>query len=148
MTVILVASSTGIQRQRNYLSECVREKARLSSSFAAASWLGVWAISVYMATAVALPDITADSIVDLREHYFAHRSWFFGFMLSGVVFSAAKEFALTGHLPGRLNGEFHVIFALTAILAALIRREWFHELLAPVFAALFLLYITLLFGRL
>jgi hypothetical protein len=75
-------------------------------------------------------------------------SWFFGFMLSGVVFSAAKEFAPTGHLPGRLNGEFHVIFALTAILAAIIRRQWFHEVLAPVFAALFLLYITLLFGRL
>ena len=64
------------------------------------------AISVYMATAVVLPDITGDSIVDLRDHYFAHRSWFFGFMLSSVVFSAAKEFALTGHLPGRLNGEF------------------------------------------
>jgi hypothetical protein len=75
------------------------------------------AISVYMATAVVLPDITGDSIV-------------------------------TGHLPGRLNGEFHVIFALAAIVAAIIRREWVHELLAPVFAVLFLLYITLLFGRL
>jgi hypothetical protein len=69
-------------------------------------------------------------------------------MLLGVVFSAAKEFALTGHLPGRLNGEFHLIFAVTAILAAIIRRKWFHELLAPVFAVLFLLYVTLLFGRL
>ena len=33
-------------------------------------------------------------------------------------------------------------------VAAIIQRKWFHELLAPVFAALFLLYITLLFGRL
>jgi hypothetical protein len=106
------------------------------------------AISVYMAAAVVLPDISGDSIVDLRDHYFAHRRWFFGFMLSSVVFSAAKEFALNGHLPGRLNGKFHVIFALTAIAAAIIRREWFHEMLAPIFAALFLVYITLLFGRL
>ena len=106
------------------------------------------AISVYMATAVVLPDITRDSIVDLRDHNFAHRSWFFGFMLSGVVFSAAKEFALSGHLPGRLNGEFHVIFGLAAIVAAITRREWFHKILAPAFALLFLLYITLLFGRL
>jgi hypothetical protein len=106
------------------------------------------AISVYMATAVVLPDIPGDSIVDLRDHYFAHRSWFFGFLLLSLVFSAAKEFALTGHLPAQLNGEFHLIFALTAMVAAIIRRAWFHELLAPIFAALFLLYITLLFGRL
>jgi hypothetical protein len=33
-------------------------------------------------------------------------------------------------------------------VAAIIRRKWFHEVLAPVFAVLFLLYITLLFGRL
>jgi hypothetical protein len=69
-------------------------------------------------------------------------------MFSSVAFSAAKEFALTGHLPGRLNGKFHLIFALTAIVAAIIRLEWVHKLLAPVFAVLFLLYITLLFGRL
>ena len=69
-------------------------------------------------------------------------------MLSSVLFSAAKEFALTGHLPHRLNGKFHLIFVLTGILAAIIRREWFHKLLAPVFAVVFLLYITLLFGRL
>jgi hypothetical protein len=62
------------------------------------------AISVYMATAVVLPDISGDAIVDLWDHCFAHRRWFFGFMLSGVVFSAAKEFALSGHLPRRLNG--------------------------------------------
>jgi hypothetical protein len=106
------------------------------------------AISVYMATAVVLPDITGDSRVDLRDHYFAHRSWFFGFMLAGIVFSAAKEFALSGHLPGRLNGKFHVIFGLATIVAAITRREWFHKLLAPAFAVLFLLYITLLFARL
>jgi hypothetical protein len=69
-------------------------------------------------------------------------------LLSSVLFSAAKEFALTGHLPHRLNGKFHLIFALTVIVAMIIRREWFHKLLAPVFAVLFLLYITLLFERL
>jgi hypothetical protein len=58
------------------------------------------------------------SFVDLRDHYFAHRSWFFGFVLAGVFFSAAKELALNGHLPGRMNGEFHVIFGLAAIVAA------------------------------
>ena len=58
-------------------------------------------------------------------------------MLASVVFSAAKEFALNGHLLSRLNGEFHVIFGLAAIVAAITRREWFHSLLAPAFALLF-----------
>jgi hypothetical protein len=123
-------------------------RTRASWTFLGFMVIVLQAIGVYMASAVVLPDITGDSIVDLREHYFAHKNWFFGFMLSGVVFSAAKECALTGHLPHRMNGKFHVIFALTAIAAVIIRREWFHKLLAPVFAVLFLLYIILLFGRL
>ena len=105
-------------------------------------------ISVYMAAAVILPNITGDSSVDLRDHYFAHRGWFFGFMVAGVILSALKEFALSGHLPGQLNGEFHVLFGLAAIAAAIMRRKWFHMVLAPAFALLFLLYITLLFARL
>lgn len=105
-------------------------------------------ISVYMATAVVLPNITGESIVDLRDHYFAHKRWFFGFLLAGVVLSAVKEFALSGHLPGQLNGEFHVVFGLTAIVAVITRREWFHMFLAPAYALLFLFYISLLFARL
>jgi hypothetical protein len=105
-------------------------------------------ISVYMATAVVLPDMSRESAVDLRDHYFAHRGWFFGFLLAGVVFSAAKELALSDHLPRHLNGEFHIIFGLAAIVAALTRREWFHLFLAPAFALVFLLYIALLFARL
>ena len=121
---------------------------RINWTFLAFIIIVLQAISVYMATAVVLPDITGDSIVDLRDHYFAHKSWFFGFMVGSVVFSAAKEFALNGHMPGRLNGEFHVIFGLLAMVAAFTRREWFHKLLAPAFVLLFLVYITLLFARL
>jgi hypothetical protein len=105
-------------------------------------------ISVYMAAAVVLPDISAHSIVDLRDHYFAHRSWFFGFLLAGVVCSAAKEFVLNGHLPDRLNGAFHLVFILASIIAAITRREWHHRLMAFVFVLVFLLYIALLFRRL
>jgi hypothetical protein len=101
------------------------------------------AISVYMVAALVLPDVTRDAFVDLRDHYFAHRSWFFGALIATTVFSAAKDIALFGHLPGRLNGQFHMIFGLAATVAALTRREWFHKLLAPVLGLLFLLYVAL-----
>jgi hypothetical protein len=106
------------------------------------------AISVYMVAALVLPDISGDTVVDLREHYFAHKSWFFGALFASIVFSAAKEFALEGHMLGGINAGFHVFFGLAAIVAAITRQEWFHKLMAPVIVFLFFLYIALLFTRL
>ena len=105
------------------------------------------AIGVYMAAALVLPDITGAAIIDLRDHYFAHKSWFFGALLAGLVFSVAKELALSGHLD-RMNLAFQVFGGLMVTMAAITRREWFHKLLAPAFALVFLLYISLLFARL
>jgi hypothetical protein len=106
------------------------------------------AISVYMAAALILPDVAGDAIVDLRDHYFAHRSWFFGALFAATVFSAAKDLALGGHLPDRVNLAFHAIFGVSAITGAVTRREWFHKLMSLAFVLLFFLYITLLFARL
>jgi hypothetical protein len=89
-----------------------------------------------------------ETTVDLRQHYFAHKSWLFGSLFVSIVFSAAKDFALTGHMIGGTNAGFHVIFGLAAIVAAITRQEWFHKLLAPAVALLFFLYIALLFARL
>jgi hypothetical protein len=47
-----------------------------------------------------------------------------------------------------MNREFHIIFGLAAIVGAITRLEWFHKLMAPVLALLFLLYIALLYSRL
>ena len=106
------------------------------------------AISVYMAAALVLPDITGEAIIDLRDHYFAHKRWFFGALLASLVCSVAKDLALHGHLPGRMNFAFHVFGGLMVTVAAITRREWFHKLLAPAFALVVLLYISLLFARL
>jgi hypothetical protein len=117
-------------------------------TFAAFIVIILHAISVFMVAALVLPEVERDAFIDLRDHYFAHRSWFFGTLLASNVFSVAKDLALYGHLLGRMNGEFHVIFALAVIVASITRREWFHKLLAPALGLLFLLYITLLFARL
>jgi hypothetical protein len=106
------------------------------------------AICVYMVAALVLPDVTGETIVDLRAHYFAHRIWFFGAQLANVVCSAAKDLALHGRLPHRLNAEFHLIFGLAAIIAVITRREWIHKALAPALLLVFLIYITRLYGRL
>ena len=122
-------------------------RTRAHWTFVALLVIVLQAISVYMAAALVLPDVTGDAI-DLRDHYFAHRSWFFGALFAATVFSAAKDLALGGHLPDRINLGFHVIFGVSAIAGAITRWEWFHKLMAAAFAVLFVLYIALLFARL
>src|SRR5208283_247435 len=98
--------------------------------------------------ALVLPDIGGEKFVDLRQHFFAHRSWFFCAMLGSVVFSLLKTLALYGHLPSRIDFVFELTFGAIAIAAAVTRSEWFHKLLAPATALLFVVYIALLFSRL
>jgi hypothetical protein len=106
------------------------------------------AISIYMVAALVLPDISGEDFVDLREHFFAHRSWFFAAVLASVVFSLSKDLTLHGHLPNRVDSAFQFTFCAAAIAAAVIRSEWFHKLLAPAVGLLFVVYIALLFARL
>jgi hypothetical protein len=105
-------------------------------------------ISIYMVAALVLPDITGENYVDLRQHFFAHRSWFFGALLAAVLFSLLKNLTLHGRLPNRIDSAFQFIFCAAAIAATVTRNEWFHKLLAPAFGLLFVAYIGFLFARL
>jgi hypothetical protein len=106
------------------------------------------AICIYMTAALVLPDISGEKFVDLREHFFAHRSWFFGAFFAIIVCSLAKTVALSGHLPIPTDSAFEFGFGAVAIAGAVIRSEWFHRLLAPAAGLLVGIYIALLFARL
>jgi hypothetical protein len=106
------------------------------------------ATCVYMIAALILPDAKGDNSVDLREHYYAHRHWFFGALLGSIVFSLLKEVVLYNRLPRPLDLSFQLAFGFLAIIAMWQRREWFHKALAPISFGLFLAYIASLFYRL
>lgn len=106
------------------------------------------AISVYMVAALVLPDISGEDLVDLRKHFFAHRSWFFGALLAIVVFSLSKDLALHGHLPNRINRVFQFGFCAASLVGMVTRSEWFHQLMAPAMGLAFVVYIVVLFTRL
>jgi hypothetical protein len=38
-------------------------------------------IDLYLLAALVLPDFFGDTVVDLREHYYAHRRWFFSLLV-------------------------------------------------------------------
>ena len=106
------------------------------------------AISIYMIAALVLPDISGEKFIDLREHFFAHRSWFFGANVASIAFSLLKTLVLYGHLPSRIDRVFELTFGAAMLVAVLTRSEWFHRLLAPAMGLLFIVYIGLLFARL
>jgi hypothetical protein len=106
------------------------------------------AISIYMVAALVLPDISGEELVDLREHFFAHRSWFFTAMLASVIFSLSKNLTLHGHLPSHADSAFQFTFCAVAVTGVATRSEWFHKLLAPASGLLFVAYIAVLFARL
>ena len=117
-------------------------------TFAMFSVVLLQTIISYMLAALVFPDFTGTATIDLRQHYFEHRQWYFGFTIAILLASLGKDLVLDGHLPDALNVEFHVCFIAAAVLAMLVRSEWYHKALPLVTAAALAAYIAILFSRL
>ena len=105
-------------------------------------------ICLYMLCGLVLPDFPGDQPIDLRAFYFAQHRWVGGLIVLTLCVSLAKDVVLNGRLPHPLNVAFHVIFIVAAAISAITRAEWYHKGLIVVMAALYALYIGLLFTRL
>jgi len=117
-------------------------------TFLAFSVVLAHAICLYMLAALVLPDVQGDAPIDLREHYYGHHRWFFGFVVLASLMGIAKDLALYYSLPRPLNLAFQLSFAVAGAIGVLTRREWYHQVLAPASAIGFLAYIGLLFSQL
>ncbi len=104
--------------------------------------------TLYLMSAVVLPEQVADQPVDLRTYYHQHHRWFFGFLLATLVISVIKDVIVTGRLPGGVNLGFHIFLAATSVSALLIRRRRYQELVGVVSGGAFVAYVALLFARL
>lgn len=104
---------------------------------------------LYMVAVLVLPPITPDAhALDLRDNYYRHSRWFFGFLGAGVGASLLKELVLVGRLPQAGNLAFHLAWISLCLGAALNRREWYHKANALFASFAFGLYIAVLFSRL
>jgi hypothetical protein len=105
-------------------------------------------IVLYMLAGLVLPDFFGDEAIDLRANYYAHHGWFFGLAILAGLVSIGKDLILDGRITELRNLLFHLVFILTSAIAAMTRREWYHKGAVVLTAALFGLYIALLFARL
>ena len=105
-------------------------------------------ILLYLLAALALPNFAGPAVIDLRANYFKHKAWFFGFLIAVLLDSLLKSFVVDGGLPGTLDLGFHLIWITTALMAVIIKSDWYHRVFLYVSYALVLTYIALLFTNL
>lgn len=120
-------------------------------------------VTLYMATALVLPDTVleedqnaahlaappnAPAGTDLRVHYDRQVGWFFGFLGATVLVSAMKEVVLEGRLPIGGNLAFHIFLLAVCAVAIFVRSPRLHQALAVVNAGAVMVYIGALFSRL
>lgn len=106
------------------------------------------AILLYLLAALMMPELPDEGPVDLRANYFRHSGWFFGALVAVLVDSLLKNVVMYGSLAPPLDVGFHVFWITTALVAALVRRDWYHKAFVCVSFAIFVGYIALLFARL
>jgi hypothetical protein len=123
-------------------------RSHLDWTFLAFSIVLAQTIVMYLLAALVLPDFFGDGIVDLREHYYGHRRWFFGLLVLLIVTSLVKQLVIDHSLPRPMDLAFHVMFAASGIAGALLARPRVHEILAGFSAILISAYIGLLFTHL
>lgn len=105
------------------------------------------AILLYMAAALALPELDGDGGLDMQAAYFAQARPFFLLMVGVVLASLLKDVVIRGQLPDTANLAFHGVLAAASVVAAITRNDWFHRLNAVFAALLFAVYVIALFDR-
>lgn len=102
-------------------------------------------IVLYLLAALVLPESSAETATDLRQHYYDHSRWFFGLAVLLLVVSLLRDRVLAGHFPTGLNLLMHGLLFVGWGLGAILRRETYHRWLVAYTAALMVAYITVLF---
>lgn len=104
-------------------------------------------IFIYMVAGLVFPDFFGKEVVDLKENFYAHRSWFFSLGVAIIVISVCKSLVLDQRLPPTTDLVFHAIFGVTLLTGALIRSERYHKGLVVFNCGFFVFYIVLLYAR-
>ena len=105
-------------------------------------------IVVYLLAALVLPDFFGDAPVNLRDHYYDHRRWFFSLLVLVILISLAKGLVIDGGLPRPTDLAFHLLFIALGISGVVIAHPRYHQMLAASGVIGFCAYIALLFTHL
>ena len=104
--------------------------------------------TLYLMSAVILPEQVDEARTDLAAHYQRQQRWFFSLLLATLVVSVLKDQVINGHWPSALNLGFHIFLAAVSISAISVSRRRYHEIVGVIGAVGIAAYIWVLFMRL
>jgi hypothetical protein len=102
-------------------------------------------VTLFLATAVLVPEFSGDGPFDLRELYFREASWFFAGIVAVLLVSLVRTPIVTGHLTNRTDLSAHIVFIGLASGAAFWPNDLVHRLSAVLALLLYTGYIAALF---
>jgi len=82
-----------------------------------------------MVAGLVFPDLYGESIIDLKQNFYAHRGRFFALALALVMVSVCQDLVLHRNLAYPMNLTFHGIFGATLLTGVFARRERYHNTL-------------------
>jgi hypothetical protein len=103
---------------------------------------------LYLASAMLVPDFSAEGEIDLRAQYRRERLWFFGSMLMLIVISLLRPVILSGRLTQTSDLIGHGFFLAAIIIGLVTDNDRVHKIVAPFILAFFVAYVALLFVKL
>lgn len=123
---------------------------RTDWNFAAFSVLLAQAAVLSIAASVVIPVMPESPTekIDMQAAYFDHSRWYFGLLLGLLAVSLTKSWVLDQHLPRTPDLIAHGAFAVLALVAAASRSDRVHKVVAPLLAAILVVYVVVLFARL
>jgi hypothetical protein len=98
-------------------------------------------VSLYLASAFALPEIEAGRAIDLRDYYYDSRGWFFAFVAVGPALDAVRRGVQAGTLAD-FGAWSNALSAVLVAVLAVTRRPWYHVTITLFVTALFLFFIV------
>ena len=104
--------------------------------------------TLYLMSALILPEQVDETRTDLAAHYQRQQRWFFSLLLATLVVSVLKDQVINGHWPSPLNLGFHAFLTVIALSAIVFPQRRYQEFVGVVGALGIAAYIWLLFMRL
>ena len=105
-------------------------------------------IVLYLITALLVPELPAEGPIDLRVSYYAHARWLFSLLLTLLVASFVRPYALGDSRPMDADAATHGVLFVLGVIGLTTRAPRYHELVSLVNLVIIVAYIALLFARL
>jgi hypothetical protein len=105
-------------------------------------------VTLFLLSALVLPEREENGKLDLGDWFFRNRAWFFGIMFFLPALSIVEEVVRSGHMASVVNFAFLLAFEAVIAVAYFLKSRKVQEWLCAQAAVMTIVYVILLFFHL